>query len=246
CKYFWSARREAHSVENVQLWSVLAREKSEIAAYRGRLMKLESNLFVMKSHHDAVVDNSVVANTTAHTARKGRNKRATVVTACALPSSKNIQPRSWGRKVTTYKTVTEEKEKNNGEEKKSKYEGKEKVSTALTIVPQGIPTPKEEQEKVAAVLINSNDFELDKNKYRITSDLPTVISTFGTSLPVTGRKENGNEHAAERKGPLIGSTPNLNFMESKASESSEDGSASYRGVSNRVNGWVATATARDD
>ncbi|KAH9301177.1 hypothetical protein KI387_012760, partial [Taxus chinensis] len=257
---------EAQSMENVQLWGALARAESEIAAYRGRLMKLESDLFAMKAHHDAAVDGSAVANTAPQTARKGRNKRATVVTASALPSSDNVQPRSRGRKVTTYKTVTEEKEKNDGEEKESKYEVKEKVST-LTIVPQGIPAPEEEQVKVAAVLLNGNDFELDKNKSRITSDFPTAvichnhafssdtdnvqygtvsqISTFGTSLPVTGRKENGNEHAAERKGPLIGSTPNLNFMESKASESGEDGSASYRGVSNRVNGWAAAATAGD-
>ncbi|KAH9291149.1 hypothetical protein KI387_043661, partial [Taxus chinensis] len=60
------------------------------------------------------------------------------------------------------------------------------------------------------------------------------------------RKENGNEHAAERRGPFIGCTLNLNFMESKASESSEDGPTSYRGMSNRVNGWAVVATARDD
>ncbi|GLJ30539.1 hypothetical protein SUGI_0604570 [Cryptomeria japonica] len=258
---------EAQSMENVQLWSALARAESEIAAYRGRLMKLESDLFAVKAHHDAAVEGSPVVNTVPQNARKGRNKRATVVTTSALPSSDNVQPRSRGRKVAAYKMVIEEKEKNDGDEKESKLEEKEKINAPVTVAPQSIPAPEEEREKVAPVLINANDFELEKNKSRLSSDFPTAVicpnhvfssdtdnlqyntinqmSTFGTSLPLTGRKENGNEHPTERKSPLVGSTQNLNFMESKASESGEDGSASYRSVNNRVNGWPAPPPAGD-
>lgn len=256
-------------MENVQLWGALARAESEIAAYRARLMKLESDFFAMKAHHDAAVDGSAVANTAPQTTRKGRNKRA-AVTSSALPSSDNVQPRARGRKATACKTSThEEKERNDGEEKESKPEEKEKVNTPLSMVMPSIPAPEEEQEKVVPVFTNGNDFDLDKNKSRLSSNFPTgvmchnhvfsndtdnlqyntinQINTFGTSLTVKERKENGIEHAAEKKTPLIGSTQNLNFIESKASESGEEGSASFRcvNINNRVNGWPVAPPAGD-
>lgn len=260
---------EAQSMENVQLWCALARVESEIAAYRARFMKLESDVFALKAHHDAAVDSSAIANTATQNARKGRNKRAIGVTT-TLPSSDNFQPRSRGRKVTTCRIVTEDKEKNDSEkDKESKPKEKDKVSTpVITMHPPNLPVAEEEQDKVQPVFANGSEFELDKNKSRLNSDFSTAavchnhvftndadniqystinqISAFGAPLPATERKENGNEHTTERKGPLSGLPQNLNnFLENKISESGEESSASYRGMNNRVNGWSSAAPAGD-
>eukprot|EP01018_Ginkgo_biloba_P002000 Gb_34768 [translate_table: standard] len=260
---------EAQSMENVQLWGALARAEADIAAYRGRLMKLEADLFAMKTHHDAAVDGSAGATNAPQTARKGRNKKATIITTSALNSADNIQHRSRGRKITACKMAVEGKEKHDSEkEKETKAEEKDKVSTPVPVGPTNLAAPEEEQEKVPPMFPNGSDFELDKNKSRLTSDFQTTvichshvfpndadnlqyssinqIGTFGTPLPVAERKENGNEHAMDRKGSFVGPTQNLNnFIENKASESGEEGSASYRGANNRVNGWSSAAPSGD-
>ncbi|XP_052195383.1 uncharacterized protein LOC127803299 [Diospyros lotus] len=103
---------EAQSAENIQLWAVVGRLQSELADYKSRLMKLESEVFL--SVKPTVAESKALGTGThlaGRSSKRGRPKKP-IASADAVCSPDDSRPRARGRKPAVRNVALEIKEIN--------------------------------------------------------------------------------------------------------------------------------------
>lgn len=97
------------SAENVQLWNVVGQLQSELADYKNRLTKLESNILLPKPAVEEPANRCTLASSDGQKSKRGRPKRS-IASNNVLPSSDDSRPWACGLNTVLLNSQTDSKD----------------------------------------------------------------------------------------------------------------------------------------